>query len=64
MKKSQIRKKLLEQKLMGIVLLLLSAILIVVAWSGSDFLDRDCTPVLLMVPGGIYLLTTNKIVIW
>lgn len=64
MSKSQYRRKILEQRLYGIGIILLCALALLVASTGTSIEDRDCTAVLLILPLGIYSLFTRKVVIW
>ena len=57
------RHKLVFQKLMGIALLILSAVVLVMA-GGPTPEECDCTVLLLSVPAAIYLLVTKRIVIF
>lgn len=54
------RKKMIEQKLMGIATLLLCVVIVVFALHGQTPEDRDVTPVLLMAPLGFYLLFSKE----
>lgn len=58
------RKKLFIQKLYGLVLIAISAILIYIASQGITVEDRDATAVLITAPLGLYLLFTRKIAIY
>lgn len=64
MSKSQYKRKILEQRLYGIGIILLCALALWVASTGTSIEDRDCTAVLLILPLGIYSLFTRKVVIW
>lgn len=64
MSKSQYKRKILEQRLYGIGIILLCALALWVASTGNSVEDRDCTAVLLILPLGIYSLFTRKVVIW
>lgn len=54
------RKKMIEQKLMGIAALLLCVVIVVFALHGQTPEDRDVTPVLLLAPLGFYLLFSKE----
>mgnify|MGYP007027551539 CR=1 FL=1 len=54
------RKKMIEQKLIGIAALLLCVVIVVFALHGKTPEDRDVTPVLLMAPLGFYLLFSKE----
>lgn len=58
-----LRKQRLTQKLIGIMLLLISVAIFVVATSGTTLETKDGTPLIITVPLGIYLLLTHEIVI-
>lgn len=63
--RSQIyRRKLAIQKLYGLALIAMSAIMLYIASQGVAVEDRDATAVLLTAPLGIYLLFTRKIAIY
>ena len=62
MTRTQFRKKLREQRLYGLGMLLISALAIVVAATGNSIEGRDCTAVFLILPLGLYLLFTRHIV--
>lgn len=64
MSKSQYKRKISEQRLYGIGIILLCALALLVASTGTSIEDRDCTAVLLILPLGIYSLFTRKVVIW
>lgn len=57
------RRKLIEQRIMGILLLAVCVMNIVFACNGKTVEDKDCTPILLFAPMGFYLLFTKQIVI-
>lgn len=61
-KKSNRRSpQLLKQRLVGVCLLLICAIVVVIALSGHSPAEKDATPVLLLAPLGGYLLFTRHI---
>lgn len=64
MSKSQYKRKILEQRLYGIGIILLCALALLVASTGTSIEDRDCTAVLLILSLGIYSLFSRKVVIW
>lgn len=64
MKKRACRKKLIMQKVMGLVLLLICGVVIMMASTGANPADKDVTPILLLGPLGLYLIFTKHIVIY
>ena len=54
-------RQLLKQRLVGVGLLLICAVVILMALSGTTPADRDATPVLLIAPLGGYLIFTRHI---
>lgn len=58
------RRKLAIQKLYGLALIAISAILLYIASHGVTVESRDATAVLLILPLGLYLLFTRKIAIY
>lgn len=63
--RNQRRRKLFaRQKLMGLVLLLVTIGIFWMASTGTTFEDRDCTAALITLPSSLYLLFTRHIVIW
>lgn len=57
------RRKFIEQKLMGLALIALTALIFWIASTGASFEDGDATMALLTAPMGLYLLFTRHIVI-
>lgn len=55
--------KLRQQRLIGLGLLMISALAYVVASTGTTVIDRDVTVLFLTVPLGFYLLFAKEIVI-
>lgn len=53
-----------EQKLMGIGLLLICAVVLWLCSTGTTPEDRDATVVVLMAPLGLWMLLTKEIVIY
>ena len=64
MKKRAYRKKLIMQKVMGLVLLLICGVVIMMASTGANFADKDVTPILILVPLGLYLVFTKHVIIY
>ena len=58
------RRKLLEQKLYGMLMIAMSIVVLCIASHGKTFMDRDATAVLIFAPLGFYLLFTRKVVIY
>lgn len=56
-----LRKKLIQQKAMGLALIALAVLLCYIASTGVSIEDRDITPVILFAPMGLWLLFTNKV---
>lgn len=63
MTRSQYKRKILEQRFYGVIVILLCIATILLVRTGTNFEDRDCTVVLLALPIGIYALFTRKVVI-
>lgn len=57
------RRKLIEQRIMGLFLLAVCVLNIIFACNGKTMEDKDCTPILLFAPMGFYLLFTKDVVI-
>lgn len=55
--------KSLEQKLMGVSLLVICAILLALCSTGKTVEDQDATAVVLLAPLGLYLIFTKEICI-
>ena len=56
--------KLMEQKLMGLVLLVICAFVLWLCSTGTTPEDRDATAVVLLAPMGLWMLFTKEIVIY
>ena len=54
------RRKMIEQKLIGILFLIISAVILIVAAHAQAPDDLDATPVLLFIPMGICLLFSKE----
>lgn len=54
---------LLKQKIMGIVLIIMTVAIFMVARTGTTPMDQDCTFALITGPLGLYLLVTKNIII-
>lgn len=64
-KKSRMKaQRLAKQKLIGVVMLLITAVIIWLASTGISVEDRDATAILVTLPLGVYLLLTKRIVIY
>lgn len=64
MKKRAYRKKLIMQKVMGLLLLLICGVVIMMASTGANSADKDVTPILILVPLGLYLVFTKHVIIY
>lgn len=58
------RRKLHQQKILGLVLIVISALVVCVAATGTTPEERDITAVLVTAPLGLYLMFTKNIVIY
>lgn len=56
--------KLMEQKLMGLVLLVICAFVLWLCSTGTTPEDQDATAVVLLAPLGLWMLFTKDIVIY
>lgn len=63
MTRAMYRRKRIEQRLMGLALLLLSGFVLWMCSTGVTPEDRDAGAVLLFIPLGLYMLFTKHIVI-
>lgn len=61
--RNQRRRKVVEQKLMGIALIAICALMFWLASTGVAPEEKDCTAVLLIAPIGLYMLFSKQIVI-
>lgn len=61
--RNQRRRKVVEQKLMGIALIAICALMFWLASIGVTPEEKDCTAVLLIAPIGLYMLFSKQIVI-
>jgi hypothetical protein len=57
------QQRLIIQKLMGLGLLAVCALIVLMACNGRTVEDRDCTAILLFAPMAFYLLFTKEVVI-
>jgi len=57
------RKKLIQQKLMGFIMLILCVAYIWLALQGETVEERDCTAILLIAPLAFSLLFSKSIII-
>lgn len=63
-KKKKVRNRLIvTQRLMGLGLLVISAIVILIASTGKTIEDRDATVVVFTLPLGLYMLFCKDVVI-
>ena len=61
--RNQRRRKVVVQKLMGIALIAICALMFWLASPGVTPEEKDCTAVLLIAPIGLYMLFSKQIVI-
>lgn len=62
MRRTDKRRLYIQQRAMGLGLLLVSGLLLRLAYTGTTATDRDATAVLLTIPLGLYLLFTKEII--
>ena len=61
MNKRKLRhKKMIEQRIIGIVFLLISLLVFIWALRAEIPMDSDITPALILIPLGFYCLLTKK----
>ena len=58
------KKKLKEQKIMGLLILVICGLLIALCAGGPTPEDRDITGAVLLAPLGLYMIFTNNIIIY
>lgn len=63
MTRNQRKRKLKQQRLLGVAMLILSAIILVMAVTGTAKGDNDATAMLVTLPFGIFLICTKEIII-
>lgn len=56
-------RKIIEQRLLGLLLIALAALVVWFASTGIFIEDRDVTAAFLMAPMGVYMLFTRHLVI-
>lgn len=56
------RQKLLQQKIAGGLVLLLSIVAVIITAGSPNFIDHDYTALLFVIPLGIYLLLTKRVI--
>lgn len=61
--RNQRRRKVVEQKLMGIALIVICALILWFASTGVTPEDKDCTAVLFIAPIGLYMLFSKQTII-
>ncbi len=64
MTREMYRRKRREQRLMGLVLLILCGVILWVCSTGKTVEDQDAGAVFLLAPMGLYMLFTRDIVIY
>lgn len=57
------RRLFIQQRLMGLGLIIISVIVVLMASKGVTVEDRDCTCLLFTVPVGLTLLFSKKLII-
>lgn len=57
------QEMLIKQKLIGVLMLLITAVIVWLACSGKTPEDKDATAILLTLPLGIFLLFSRRVVI-
>lgn len=63
--RNQIRqRKLIEQRLMGLALILVAFVMALVARNGATFQDCDATASVILAPIGFWLFFTKSVVIY
>lgn len=63
MTRTQYKRKLRTQRLLGLVFLAISVFVIVMAAAGTSFIEKDCTAVFITAPLGFWLCLSRKVVI-
>lgn len=56
------QQKLLQQRIAGGLVLLLSIVAVIITAGSPNFIDHDYTSLLFVVPLGIYLLLTKRVI--
>lgn len=64
MKKRAYRKKIIKQKVMGLLLLLICGVVIMMASTGTNPEDNDVTSILILGPIGLYLILAKHVIIY
>ena len=59
-KRCEHRKALLKQRLAGVFMLVISALTVMIALTGTDVIEKDITSVFFTVPVGLALLFINE----
>lgn len=54
------KRKMIKQKLVGLAILVIAALIVYLASKGVTVEDRDATPAVILIPFGLYLLLTNE----
>lgn len=63
MTRNQRKRKLKQQRLMGVVMIIISAIIFILACTGTTTENRDATAALITLPMGIWFICTKEIII-
>ena len=56
--------KMRKQRLMGLVMVLISAAIVALASTGETVEDRDATAILFTLPLGIYMMVTKEYILY
>ena len=57
------RKMLMQQRFMGLAMILISGLILWLASTGTNPVDQDCTAIFFTLPLGPWLLFSKKILI-
>lgn len=57
------RKMMMQQRFMGLAMILISGIVLWLASTGTNPVDQDCTAIFFTLPLGLWLLFSKKILI-
>lgn len=58
------KRKLIQQKIMGLLLLLICGLVIMMASTGATPAEKDVTPILILGPIGLYLILAKRVIIY
>lgn len=57
------RKTIIQQRFMGLVMILISAFVLWLASTGTNPVEQDCTAIFFTLPLGLWLLFSREIMI-